>query len=77
MPLKVAEINIFNLFIFYQLQVVKTEEMKTDFVKWGRNGQEFVAVYFKGTNSHSREGVELKMINYRLPEVQNEFETIL
>ena len=74
MPVKKTESNIFSLFIFYQLQIVKTEEMKTDFVKWGRNGGEFVAVYFKGISSHSRESVELKMINYGLPEVQNEFE---
>jgi hypothetical protein len=51
--------------------------MKIDFVKWRRNGEEFVTVYFKGISNHSRESVELKMINYRLPEVQKDFETML
>jgi hypothetical protein len=51
--------------------------MKIDFVKWGRNGEEFVTVCFKGISSHSRERVELKMINYRLPDVQKESETML
>jgi hypothetical protein len=52
MPLKKTESNIFSLF-FYFLKIVKTEEIKIDFVKWERNGEEFVTVYFKGISSHS------------------------
>jgi hypothetical protein len=77
MPLKEIESNIFVLFIFYHLQVVKTEEMKIDFVKWGRHGEKFTTVYFKGICSHSRESVEFKMITYRLLDAQNECETML
>lgn len=51
--------------------------MEIDFIKWGRNWEEFVTVYFKGLSIHSRESVGLKMINYRLPEVQNEYEKML
>jgi hypothetical protein len=63
MPLKKTGSNIFSFFL-NQLQVVKTEELKNDFVKWERNGEEFFTVYFKGISSNSRESVELKMINY-------------